>query len=65
MAEQKNPQETRSRAGELDDEQLDQVAGGTTRGTPDPVGAPKAAYEDKTGDPVKGVTQVGLDVAGN
>ena len=65
MAEQKNPQETPNRAAELDDQQLDQVAGGTTRGTTDLVGAPKVAYEDKMGDPVKGVAQVGLDVASN
>ena len=65
MAEQKNPQESRNRAGELDDEQLDQVAGGATRGTTDPVGAPKASFEDKLGDIAKGVAQVGLDVAGN
>jgi hypothetical protein len=66
MADQKNSEDNRSRACELDDQQLDQVAGGTTRtGATDPVGAPKASFAEKLGGMTEGVAQVGLGVAAN
>ena len=75
MADQKKQQEAGNRDGELDDQQLDQVAGGTTRtGSTDPtslkatgeaVGAPKKAFAAKLGGVAQNVAQVGLDVAAN
>ena len=63
MADQKNRQD---RAHELDEQQLDQVAGGTLSRTEEqPVGAPKKSFAAQLGDAPTGVQQVGLDVAAN
>ena len=75
MADQKKQQEAGNRDGELDDQQLDQVAGGTTRtastdptllkATDEAIGAPKKTFAEKLGGVTKGVAQVGLGVASN
>jgi hypothetical protein len=75
MADQKRQQEAGNRDRELDDQQLDQVAGGTTRtdstdptalkGTYAAVGAPKKDFAEKVGGVAQGVAQVGLGVAAN
>jgi hypothetical protein len=66
MADQQKQQEAPKRAGELDDQQLDQVAGGTTRpGSDVAIAAPKESFAQKLGGVAKGVTQVGVPVVGN
>ncbi len=70
MSDREKQQEAGTCAGEIDDQQLDQVAGGTlidpaTSRTTDTVGAPKKSFAEKLDAQTQGVAQVGLGVAAN